>query len=163
MTITNNGNVRIGTTTPQYKLDVNGPARFQNAVILSNDIWHRSDDGAVRTYYGSNARTYFGSQNGYEFRSGADIPIAFLTNSGDMGIGTAPLAKLDVSGNIYCRNTLYIGTPDGATISQISGYALAVKGDAIFNKAKVKLYGNWPDYVFDDKYSLLPLPELENF
>jgi hypothetical protein len=47
-------------------------------------------------------------------------------------------------------------------MTKIGTYSLAVNGDAIFNKVKVKVYP-WADYVFNDKYPLLPLHELEKF
>jgi uncharacterized coiled-coil protein SlyX len=43
------------------------------------------------------------------------------------------------------------------------GYRLAVNGDAIFNRVRVKPYANWPDYVFDNQYDLTPLKNLELF
>lgn len=43
------------------------------------------------------------------------------------------------------------------------GYRLAVNGDAIFNRVRVKPYANWPDYVFDNQYELPPLKNLEIF
>jgi hypothetical protein len=58
---------------------------------------------------------------------------------------------------------MYIGIPDANTQNRISNYALAVNGNAIFNKVKVQLYGLWADYVFNDTYKLLPLSSLEKF
>ncbi len=166
MRITENGSVAIGTTTPlfPYKLDVNGAVRVQDKTSIGNNVWHESLEGAGRIYYATFGRTFFGSRDGYEFRNLADAPLLNLSNAGDLGIGVVdPLVKLDVNGKIYCRNTLYIGTPDGTTPNQINGYSLAVNGVAIFNKAKVKNYGNWPDYVFEEKYRLLPLEKLEQY
>ena len=92
------------------------------------------------------------------------VTIRANQNGGYVGIGILlPQAKLDVNGNIYCRDNLYVGLPDLNTTAQISNYKLAVNGTAIFNKAIVKLYGNWPDYVFDDSYKLLPIAELQKY
>jgi hypothetical protein len=84
-------------------------------------------------------------------------------SSGNVGIGTnAPNtnAKLDVSGNIFSSGKIAIGTTD---MVKIGSYSLAVNGDAIFNKVKVKLYTAWPDYVFHSNYPLRPLSEVEKF
>lgn len=43
------------------------------------------------------------------------------------------------------------------------GYKLAVNGKAIFTEAKVKLYANWPDYVFYEDHNLMPIAKLEKF
>ena len=42
-------------------------------------------------------------------------------------------------------------------------YKLAVNGDAIFTKIRVRQYNNWPDYVFGSAYKLLSLAEVEAF
>lgn len=77
---------------------------------------------------------------------------------GNVGIGTStPQAKLDVNGKVF------IGTSDANTATQIANYSLAVNGPAIFTKAKVSLYGSWPDYVFSPTYKLTPLDSLEQF
>ncbi|MCX6280636.1 MAG: hypothetical protein NTU51_01570 [Bacteroidetes bacterium] len=43
------------------------------------------------------------------------------------------------------------------------GYKLAVNGKVICEELKVQLFNEWPDYVFNQKYKLLPLNELEQF
>jgi len=50
-----------------------------------------------------------------------------------------------------------IGTTD------TKGYKLAVNGDAVFTKIKVKQYAAWPDYVFEPAYQLPGLGQLEAF
>ena len=51
----------------------------------------------------------------------------------------------------------------GIGTTNLSGYRLAVNGDALFTKIKVKQYLDWPDYVFDAGYSLRSLTDLEKF
>lgn len=58
--------------------------------------------------------------------------------------------------NPYGGNVV-IGTTDG------KGYKLAVAGNMIAEKVKVKLQGGWPDYVFDKTYALPSLREVEQF
>ena len=95
--ITKAGLVGIGTTVPGYKLDVNGVTRFQGIVRFKNAGWNLSDDGQSRFYFDVSGRTYFGSGNGYEWRSQADSALMVLTNSGAVGIGTtSPADKLQV-------------------------------------------------------------------
>jgi hypothetical protein len=88
-----------------------------------------------------------------------------ISGNGNIGIGgiSAPLANLDVRGNIYASTGLYVGASDVNTPTKMNGYLLAVNGNAIFNKAIVKLFANWPDYVFSPAYQLTSLDSLEQF
>jgi len=44
-----------------------------------------------------------------------------------------------------------------------ANYKLAVAGNIITEKVRVKLQSGWPDYVFNEKYKLIPLSELEQY
>jgi hypothetical protein len=54
-------------------------------------------------------------------------------------------------------NSVGIGTSD------TKGYKLAVNGNAIFTKIKIKAVANWPDYVFKKNYQLPSLKDLEKY
>lgn len=56
----------------------------------------------------------------------------------------------------YTAGGVSIGT---ATLP--TGYKLAVAGKMISERVKIKLQGNWPDYVFEEDYKLLPLKDLK--
>jgi hypothetical protein len=97
-----------------------------------------------------------------QWQDGSGTALVKVTSAGRVGIGTTTPnsnAKLDVNGNIFSNGKIAIGTTD---ITQIGTYSLAVNGDAIFDKVKVKAYP-WADYVFNNNYPLLPLKELEKF
>ena len=68
-----------------------------------------------------------------------------------MGSTTLDIAVFKPNG------TVGIGTDDP------KGYRLAVNGDAIFTKVKVKQYTAWPDYVFASTYQLPSLSEVAAF
>jgi hypothetical protein len=63
-------------------------------------------------------------------------------------------------GKIYRLGNVCIGTNVGR-----AGYSLAVKGGIIADKFRVELCENqgWCDYVFDEGYSLMTLPDLESY
>ena len=71
--------------------------------------------------------------------------------------GITPKIKLSGNHPSYITEGLCIGTTDP------KGYKLAVAGNMIAEKVKVKLQTGWPDYVFDSSYSLLPLAQIEAF
>jgi hypothetical protein len=48
-------------------------------------------------------------------------------------------------------------------VSKAGTHTLAVNGSGLFTKVTVKLYGTWPDYVFEENYPLRPLTEVEKF
>jgi hypothetical protein len=50
-----------------------------------------------------------------------------------------------------------IGTNDS------KGYKLAVNGSVIATSVTVKLYSNWPDFVFEEKYQLRPITEIDAY
>jgi hypothetical protein len=80
------GNVGIGTTTPSFKLDVNGTARFNSQFDI----------------YGTTRVTHFnwGANGDAYIRSGEDAGKIILQDiGGNVGIGTtSPSSKLEVNG-----------------------------------------------------------------
>jgi len=92
MTITNYGNVGIGTTNPLYKLEVNG-------------------DALISTRLG------IGSTNAlYLLNVGGTASFTNLYTTGNVGVGTtAPGYTLDVNGIIKSNNTIYSLTTAGTT------------------------------------------------
>ena len=84
MFMTNAGNVGIGTSSPAYRLDVNGSMRIPNGqTILSNNssgnaenfLWPRWTDNITYLNYGS---------GGFNIRNNSDVRTMFMGNSGDI-------------------------------------------------------------------------------
>ncbi|OQY49662.1 MAG: hypothetical protein B6247_23070 [Candidatus Parabeggiatoa sp. nov. 2] len=111
------GNVGIGTTTPNAKLDVNGQILIQgwDAIIKSKDnvgglnrTFH-----LIGTYHGWNQEAIYVAGYNYYIRNGnhvdsyakrvhfgAQETMTVDLGSGNVGIGTNPQYKLDVAGPI---------------------------------------------------------------
>lgn len=168
MNVHSNGNVGIGTTSPAYKLDVNGIIGVKGQRVL--------DENGTTIQMGDLA-----GGDGYRslvLRAG-DQDRVFINTSGDVGIGTnGPSAKLDVNGSTTIaglttlNNSVTISSNGVTTINNILNVnnQLNLTGDAIINgnieSKKVKVTqnpGNWPDYVFTSSYDLRTLSEVESF
>lgn len=65
-----------------------------------NDSWRTTPDGKNRFFFTTNGRTYFGSADGYEWRSSTDGNIGSLTNAG----------TLTISGDINSNSDLKLKT-----------------------------------------------------
>jgi hypothetical protein len=173
LTITDAGNMGVGTQTPVAKLDVNGTlnvngtanaSSYISSTISSNEgggfglvnpLKTAPDAASLwRIYnmtpaYGSNSLQFWAYSS---TAAGAKLTI---TDAGNMGIGTAtPAAKLDVAGNVR------IGT-----VNMPAGYRLYVEQGILTEKVKValKTSANWADHVFAPGYKLQPLNEVEAF
>ncbi|ASZ12736.1 hypothetical protein KTO58_10770 [Chitinophaga pendula] len=152
-----NANVGIGTETPNDRLEVIGRTRLTRTDSLKavGQLLMTSSDGNFLlagssmpsgawnniTQAGDQALIYSGSNYG----TGNLVIAPWSLVEGGSGM------RLDKDGNVS------IGLPFSA------GYKLAVNGAAIFNRIKVKPTANWPDYVFHERYPLLPLSVLEIF
>ncbi len=174
--IDNAGNVGIGTSSPGYKLDVDGTVRIRNGwrglkIEGSGSDPHRydfivGDLGGSPSYSGSFS-IYDHTASAYRFA---------ISKTGNVGIGTfSPKNKLDVKGSAVIGAT-YSGTNTApsngllvqgnvgiGTISIPSGYKLAVDGKIICEEVKVKDSGSWPDHVLEAGYDLMPLAEVEDY
>lgn len=72
----------------------------------------------------------------------------------ELYIGANGILRLDATSQVAI----------GSVVSAAnSNYKLAVSGKMICEEVRVKLAGNWPDYVFDNNYKLKPLNEVEQF
>lgn len=132
-TFPSNGNVGVGTVSPENKLDIisnNDRIAIRNATIAlvlgQWDTQNNRIESVGRPLY---LTTYTGAIN-FGINGATNLTVA---NSGNIGIGTeSPKEKLSVNGKIRAT------------------------------EIKVET-ANWPDYVFADKYSLMPLADLEKY
>ena len=141
MTMLNNGNLGLGTTTPAAKLQIHTTAEA---------IGVRGTDGFMQFYSSSNVARSFIQGMANDLKIGISSgnttgDIIFSVNSGEA------IRILD-------DKTVRIGTTTAA-----AGYKLAVGGKIICEEVKVRLQANWPDYVFADNYKLMPLEEVKEF
>jgi hypothetical protein len=156
LTLLAGGSVGIGTTTPTGKFQVQQGSYDLLTSSTSVDIGLNSNTGGwSRAFRVVNASGSNG-QNGGAFGvlgAGATPTYAYMAipTSDPTGYDSSKILMLDNSGNVG------IGTTNPA------GYKLAVNGNAIATALTVKLYANWPDYVFKLEYHLPSLSEVKTY
>ncbi|UTW61663.1 hypothetical protein KFE98_16865 [bacterium SCSIO 12741] len=136
-TLSRSGDVTVGSSNGLGKLEVmNG----------SNSQWAFT---AMNTAGGGGAGLFkSGWINGTEpvFQVETSISGASMSSPGHLRFTVRADGKVGVgTNNLVGDHLLYVG------------------GKAICEELTVKLEGNWPDFVFADKYELMSLGELESF
>jgi hypothetical protein len=158
------GNVGIGTTSPTELLHVNGNARASQ-FNAANGVFNSVNSSSISLQTNGTARVTILNSNG-NVGIGNSSPQYNLDVSGVINASTLKIAGNDVvssqwatasSDIFYNTGNVSIGT------SNSQGYKLAVNGKIISEEIVVKLYTNWPDYVFEPDYKLTPLTELQQF
>ena len=105
MRINSSGNVGIGTTSPDFKLDVNGDVRIEEKhYLLFGGVGAQDANWIVQNTQGGD----FSINEGF---SGVRF---FIENGGNLGIGTTtPSQKLDVNGNVQADTLIATDLTDG--------------------------------------------------
>jgi hypothetical protein len=144
MRISSMGNLGIGTTAPTAKLHI------LNTYDLNNGT------GLKLFYQGSWGTPDYASNFRFVDIASTEGSKILQVNGYGMGVGCDPPAYLSPD-KLYINGNVGIGTTDP------KGYKLAVNGSAIATSMTVKLYANWPDYVFKKDYQLRPLTEVKTY
>lgn len=128
---TTNSRVGVGNNSPSYKLDVSGDVKATN-LRAGKGIFSGQSAGEVVTLdststyscivynVNSSAKWAVGADanNYYWYSVALSKSVMWLTNNGELGIGTAsPSQKLHVIGNILSSGNIYAGTDIGITRS----------------------------------------------
>ena len=120
MRINSSGDVGIGTTSPSYKLDVNGVGRFSEYLRVDTTfdeafVLNSTDDGAIYMAYKRNGDRHayvgFGGSNDQFYITNEETTGSlyfntvgggiYVNSNGNVGIGTtSPDTKLHVEGNL---------------------------------------------------------------
>lgn len=147
MVVNANGNTGLGYLDPLVKLHIRDAA--------ANEVLRLEATNPMIQF-----RRNIGLAN-YE-------DVGFLQTSGqNLRVGTN---STNTTGQFVVRtggaDRLFVdGTGNVSINTQTAapGYMLRIGGKVICEEVKVKLVGNWPDYVFTEQYRLKPLADLEKF
>ena len=127
-----------------YATVQNNPAICSNAFRLANAYYSYSEGPSYAIEFNG---------NGMLFRTAANemprnLPISNWRDA--LSIKTNGAITLTGKVGVNIENTT-------------ASYALAVDGGLITTKVFIQDVDDWPDYVFDDTYRLMPLHELKNY
>jgi hypothetical protein len=156
ITLNSSNHTGLGTNDPLARLHVKGEAGIDEIAINSGTAL--SSETAAIQFYSSALLGGGGAaaKKGFMLLDGDDIKVG--TNSGN----TAGrfIIRTDGADRIFVDEAgiVSIGTQTNAP-----GYKLRLGGKMICEEVKVKLQGNWPDYVFDKHYKLPSFSELEKY
>ncbi|WP_343305737.1 hypothetical protein AAHN97_01105 [Chitinophaga niabensis] len=158
------GNVGIGTLNPQSRLQI-GEFTSNNANKLVIPGVYNFETVNLGQGGNGSAMLEFINHSGVSTSYGVKIGANVDTYGNGLYIVAAPSSNsyntLQYAGNpaifVNTDNQVAIGTTNPA------GYKLAVAGNMIAEKIKVKLQTGWPDYVFDESYVLPTLQEVAAF
>lgn len=162
------GNVGIGVTNPAGKLHIAAPLdgsssiRIGSASAGNKNVPLGSSPGGYNIDFHTwrdvvpdqiGARIRAERVNNHQNNNALvqSMDLAFYTSIG--GVQSDLTEKLRIKSD----GSVCIGTLDSR------GSKLAVAGGVIAESIKVKLQGNWPDYVFDSTYKLEELKAIERF
>ena len=128
------GKVGINTYYPHYDLDVQGSIFSMQLTLFDKDLYRESIEGWVLRA---------------DDEGNAYWTDPAMLNDDDWIISGNNIHRWDGTVGIGTNNTY--------------GYKLAVNGAIITEEVTVKVSEDWPDYVFNKDYALLPLEQLESF
>jgi hypothetical protein len=164
----NLGNVGIGTTAPLQKLHVEGASLLANSTIINPKNYpNMVVAGRVADGSGFDALSAVGGSGTTSIFSATGRPWAIGHNGFDLFIasGLSGSNLLQTAIQIKGTNGDVILTPVGGNVgigTAIPGtYKLAVNGS--IRSKEVVVETGWADYVFDEKYQLKPLLEIEKY
>ncbi len=144
---TNTGAIGIGTTTPSGKLQVNGTivSVVSGAGGDNNNIMI-SNPAATSQISDIRAGIWLDNDGRLKFRNTTGYGVAFRSQSNTTDIMNVTDAGVSIG-----------------TQATPAGYKFAVNGSVIASSVVIKQYANWPDYVFNTDYSLMPLPDIRAY
>lgn len=180
-------NINTPSPDPTFNLQTKGPTWLGGTLLVRPEVAANNPNNLIRI---QPANPYTGTAGGVNscvdmvdnsnianasyLQFGIDntgtwlgnFKSAFIASTANSG-GTPKDLKLFAGANpfsgeigIYLQaNTQNVGIGTADT----KGYKLAVAGSVVAESVKVKLKGNWPDYVFNEDYHLPSLQEVEKY
>jgi hypothetical protein len=138
LSITSGGNVGIGTTSPNSRLEIGGTTGSYNS-----GIGFAPTGTGARIY-----RTYISNDGGFNFDDAtAGATRIKISSTGNVGIGTtSPTGKLEVAGNIYASpgDTYDLGTNSSGNRFNWGYFGSGVSSGTSAQGLTLKTAADWP-------------------
>lgn len=163
------GKVAIGATVPKSKLHIHSDSGEDAGIILEAD--NKNNDSAFIRFQDAYRYISVGTDNKMRINAGNNSlhllanrycfnsESTYLTNNDNLGLQIVSPHKME----LQSENITLIGKVGINTENTTSAYALAVDGGVITTKVYIQDVEDWPDYVFEDSYKLMPLHELKKY
>lgn len=187
----NGGDLFLQSSAGSFRLGYDGGDQWKFSTTGGGQdlLWSTSTDGvssAYKHYFAQNGNVGIGtgstspttrlqvSTNLSEVLrlNGANPYISFYDNTDgykgylwyngtDMTLGSSTAAIRFAAGGYRMSINTDGRVSIGSSNSPATGYLLSVDGKVICEEARVQISGAWPDYVFDKKYKLLSIEDVE--
>ena len=86
-----------------------------------------------------------------------------LLSMGRFEVNSEETIQITAKEGIHYKPIMLRGNVGINTESVANGYALSVNGGIIAEKVMIKYHNEWPDYVFESGYNLMPMHDLRTF
>lgn len=146
--LTKEGKLGIGTESPSDRLEVNGTIKAANFKGSGSELTGvvKSTNGQA-FMLGDKWLSNDGGSEGIKIDNAGQVLVACQYSS-----GKAADAKLVVNGKIAAEKIVVITDVEGDTPPMVNGQP---------NSEAIRK--SWPDYVFENNYQMMSLPETEQF